>query len=124
VAAHAAVGVHDDLAAGDAAVPLRPAHHEAAGGVDEVLRLLVEELRRNRGLDHLLQDVLADGLDGHEPAVLGGHDDGVHADRPVALVLDRDLALAVGPQVVDDALAADLGEPSGQPVGQHDRAAA
>ncbi len=73
------------------------------------------------GLDHLLEDVLAHGLDGNEAAVLGGDDDGVHAHRPVALVLDRDLALAVGPQVVDEALAADLRQAAGQLVRQHDR---
>ena len=38
----------------------------------------------------------------------------------VALVLDRDLALPVGAQVVDEALAADLGQAAGQLVGQHD----
>ena len=40
----AAVGVDDDLAAGQAAVALRAADHEAAGRVDEVLDLLAEHL--------------------------------------------------------------------------------
>ena len=39
-------------------------------------------------------------------AVLGGDDDGVDADRLVAVVLDRDLRLAVGPEVVERAVAA------------------
>ena len=73
------------------------------------------------GLDHLLEDVLAHGLDRHEAAVLGGDDDGVDPDGLVALVLDRDLALAVGPEVVDEALAADLRQAAGQLVRQHDR---
>src|SRR5699024_1178248 len=34
VTGHAPVGVDDDLAAGQAGVPLGPADHEAAGGVD------------------------------------------------------------------------------------------
>src|SRR5699024_5100491 len=34
VAGHAAVGVHDDLATGQARIALGPAEHEAAGGVD------------------------------------------------------------------------------------------
>ena len=38
----AAVAVDDDLAAGKAGIALRPAHHEAAGGVDEELGVLVE----------------------------------------------------------------------------------
>ena len=63
MAAHAAVGVDDDLAAGEAAVALGPADHEAAGGVDEVLGLLVEQLGGDDRLDDLLEDVLAHGLD-------------------------------------------------------------
>ena len=42
VAAHAAVGVDDDLAAGDAGVAHGAADDEAAGGVDEDLGLPVE----------------------------------------------------------------------------------
>ena len=42
-------------------------------------------------------------------------------DRPVAVVLDGDLGLAVGPQVRDRAVLADLGQPLGQPVRQRDR---
>ena len=39
----------------------------------------------------------------------------------VALVVDGDLGLAVGPEVRQHAGLADLGEPLGQPVGQPDR---
>ena len=44
VTAHAAVAVHDDLAAGQAGVALRPADDEPAGGVDEKLRFLREQI--------------------------------------------------------------------------------
>ena len=43
------------------------------------------------------------------------------ADWPVPLVADRNLALAVRPQVVEDAALADLGETAGQGVCQRDR---
>ena len=46
VPAHAAVAVHDDFAAGQAGVALRPADHETAGGIDEKLRLLGEQMLR------------------------------------------------------------------------------
>ena len=39
VAAHPSVSIDDDLASGEAAVPLRPPNHEAPGGIDEILRL-------------------------------------------------------------------------------------
>ena len=40
-----AVGVHDDLAAGEAGIALRAAHHELAGRVDQELGgALVEQL--------------------------------------------------------------------------------
>ena len=54
--------------------------------------------------------------------VLGGEHDGVDADRAVVVVvLDGDLGLAVGTQVGQRAVLADLGEPLGEPVGDHDR---
>src|SRR5437667_2921439 len=108
VAAHAAVGVDDDLAAREPAIALGPPHHEAAGGVDEVLGLGVQQARGDDRVDDLLQDVLADGLDLDQAAVLGGDDHRLHAHGPVALVLHRHLALAVRAQVIEDLVLADL----------------
>ncbi|GAA2990731.1 hypothetical protein GCM10020227_69480 [Streptomyces flavovirens] len=53
--------------------------------------------------------------------VLRGDDDRVQAERLVAVVLDGDLGLAVGPQVGDGAVLADLGEAAREPVRQVDR---
>jgi hypothetical protein len=53
VRAGTAVGVHDDLAPGQAAVALRAANHEAAGGVDQVLGVLQPFLGQHR-LDDFL----------------------------------------------------------------------
>src|SRR5690606_13100167 len=39
VSAHAAVRIHDDLATGEAGVPVGTPDHETTGGVDEVFRL-------------------------------------------------------------------------------------
>ena len=44
----AAVGVDDDLAAGDAGVAVRAADHEAAGRIDVDLRVLVHHLGGDR----------------------------------------------------------------------------
>jgi hypothetical protein len=57
VGAGAAVGVHDDLAAGEAAVALRAADDEAARGVDQVLGVLQPFLGQH-GLDDFFDDRL------------------------------------------------------------------
>ena len=63
------------------------------------------------GLDDVLQDVGAQLVVGDRLGVLGGDDHGVDADRLVVLVvLDRDLALAVGSKVRQLAALADLGQ--------------
>ena len=51
-------------------------------------------------LDHVLADVGREQrLQVDVGGVLAGHHDGVEPDRPVAVVLDGDLGLAVGAQV-------------------------
>src|SRR5674476_1542867 len=70
VTAHAAVAVHDDLAAGQTGVALRSANDEAAGGVDEKLRFLSEQMLRQNLLDDLLDAKFLDRLVLHVGAVL------------------------------------------------------
>ncbi len=57
MAAHAAVGVNDDLAAGQSAVPHRSADHEPAGRVDEVAGIRVKQFSRNNRFNDLLDDM-------------------------------------------------------------------
>ena len=57
VAGIAAVGIHDDLTAGQAGVTLRAANDKAAGGVDVVLGILVQQFCRDNLLDHLTANV-------------------------------------------------------------------
>jgi hypothetical protein len=110
VTAHAAVGVDDDLAAGEAAVALRSADDEATRRVDVELRVLVDQLLRDDLLDHQLDDGLAERLVFDALVVLRRDDDRVAADRHVVLVLERDLRLAVGAEEVDLAALADARE--------------
>ena len=53
--------------------------------------------------------------------VLAGDDDGLDRDRPVAVVADGDLGLAVRAQVGEFAVLADLGQALGEPVREPDR---
>src|SRR5262249_5791108 len=123
VAAAAAVGIDNDLAAGQAAVALRTAGQEAAGRVDvapnRIFRDLgscgtwlddfdfafdqVGPLGAQSWQDQLVEDDFAGivgeifliaFLDDRAIVVLGGEDDGVNAmRRAVSVIFDRDLAL-------------------------------
>ncbi len=120
VAGHAAVGVDDDLAAGQAGVAHRPADDEAAGRVDVVGGFDRAQLSRNDrpcdGLDH----VPADRRLGDFVVVLGGQDDRPHRHRLAELVLDGDLRLAVGPQVGQRLVLAHLRHLLREPMRQRD----
>ena len=109
----AAVGVDDDLAAGEAGVAHGTADHELAGGVDddEVFEPAVVQVLGQDGLDHVLEDVgIDDALQVGALGVLRGEDDLGDLGRPAVFVAHRDLRLAVGPQVRQDLGPAHVGE--------------
>ena len=86
VAGHAAVGVDDDLATGQAGVAHRAADHELAGRVDQQPVVLGRDVEVG---EHRVDDVLLDvglelGLEVDALGVLGGEHDGVDADGRVA----------------------------------------
>ena len=116
----AAVGIDDDLAAGQAGITLRAAHNKAAGGVDVVLGVLVQQLGGDDLFDDLVEDVLVQLFLADLGAVLAGDDHSVDAHRLAVVILNGDLALAVRAQVVEGAVLADLGQSLGQLVGQAD----
>ena len=121
VTAHAAVGVHNDFAAGQAGVALRSAHDKAAGGVDEELGLGCEQLRRKDFLDDLLDAKFFDLAVLDLRAVLGGDDHVGDGHWQVVLIDDRDLRLRIGAQPRRAARFADTREFPAEPVRKHDR---
>src|SRR5699024_4699646 len=116
----AAVGIDDDLAAGQAGVALGAAHDETAGGVDVVFGALVHHFGGDDVGDDLALDVGVQLFLRNFGAVLAGDDDGVDAHRLAVLILHRDLALTVRAQVGQQAAFAHLGQAFGQFVGQAD----
>ena len=121
VACIAAVGIHDDLTTGQAGVALRAAHNKAAGGVDIVLGVLVQQLGGDGGLDDLFHHVGAQLFHADSLAVLAGNDHGVHTHGLVVfIVLHGDLALAVRTQIIHLAVLAHFGQALGQLVSQAD----
>src|SRR6185437_1809883 len=120
VTAHAAVAIHDDLAAGQAGVALRSADHETAGRVDEELRLFVDQAFGQYFLDDFLDAKILDGFVLRIVRVLGGNDDVGDADGLVIFVLDGDLALGVGTEPFHLAALANAGEFTAEAMRIHD----
>ena len=122
MAAHAAVGIDDDLAAGEARISHGPAHHEAARGVDVDVGVTPgDALAVQHGRDHMLEQVGLDDahiLDG--VVVLSGDHDGRDLDGPIVLIADRHLGLAVGAQIREGAILAHGGQALGQALGEVD----
>ena len=121
MAGHPAVGVHDDLAAREAAVAERAADHEDAGGVDVEGDVLVPHLE---ALEHRAHDpgddVLAQLVVADLRRVLRGEHDRHDLGRHAVHVAHGDLGLAVGAQVRQIAPAL-LREALADAVGQRDR---
>ena len=120
----AAVGVDDDLAAGQAHVAHRATDDEAPCGVDVQLVVAgVDVVLRQDRVDDVLLDVVRElVLQIDALLVLRRDHDGLDPDgHVVVVVLDRDLGLAVGTQVRQRAVLAHRGELLGQTVRDRDR---
>src|SRR5579883_3347686 len=71
VTGHAAVGIDDNLAPGQASIAHGAASHETPGGVDEEFGLAIEQVFGNNRLNDVLNDIVADLFLGHVVGVLG-----------------------------------------------------
>ena len=113
-----AVGIHDDLASGQTTVALRTADHESSGGVDEILGVFIQHVRRKHGAHNVLQDVRANLLLRYIGCVLRGNYHGFDAHGRIVIVFHGDLRLAVGAQIGQCAVLANGGQTAGQLVRQ------
>ena len=99
-----------------------PPSSKMPGRVHEDAQALGVEIRRQQRVDDVLDEVGPQLLLEVDPAgVLGRDQHGVDAHRAPVLVDDRDLGLAVGPQVRHGGGPAHLGQALGEAVGQPDR---
>ena len=121
-----AIGVNDDLAAGQACIALGAPHHKFSGGIHQIPGGspvgLEGEIGSGRFHDmgpKILCDAIPDPLlvtdAGHLGGVLGGDQDGVDGDGSVVLIDDADLGFPVRQQVVEGAGMANLGQTFGEP---------
>src|SRR5688500_12022509 len=81
VAAHTAISIDDDLAAGESGVALRASDDESPGGIDVELDVLVAETLGDHRLDYLADDCFAEFLGGDIFGVLRRDDDGLDTNR-------------------------------------------
>ena len=119
----AAVGIDDDLAPGQAAVSLRSADDELAGGIDLNTALALGNLLAELGQDRA-DDVLDHGLADHlvgNIVVLGRNQHLFHRDRLAVDVADGHLALAVGANPIQGPVLPDVGQALDEAVGDGDR---
>ena len=120
---HAAVAVDDDLAAGETGVGLGPPISKRRSGSRAAASSTKSTSGNSRSTGSITSAMTSgeERLDVDLLAVLRGDQDGVDARGRAVAVLDRHLALAVGPQVRDDARLADVRESPRQTVGHRDR---
>ncbi|KPW19016.1 Uncharacterized protein ALO83_00811 [Pseudomonas cannabina pv. alisalensis] len=118
---HAAVGVDDDLAAGQATVAYRATDDEIAGRVDVELSVLVQQMRRDDVLDDQLHHAFAQVFVGHIRVMLGRQHDGVDADHFAIFVTAGDLGFGIRAQPRQQAGLAGFGLALHQLVREGDR---
>ena len=99
VTGHAAVGVNDDLATGQAAVANRATDDELASRVDVELGVFVQQFSRQHVLDDQFHHAFAQVFVRHFRVVLGRQHDGVDGHNLSAFVTASDLGLGVRAEV-------------------------
>ncbi|KFB71584.1 MAG: hypothetical protein AW09_003273 [Candidatus Accumulibacter phosphatis] len=104
-----AIGIDDDLAAGQTTVAVRAAHHEAAGRVDQIAGFTGQEFRRQNRFDDFLDHGFRDLGVRDIGIMLRGNDDGVDRQRSAVHISNRELALGVRAQPRQAAVATYLG---------------
>src|SRR5690606_12399949 len=117
----AAVGVDDDLAAGQAAVTHRAADDELAGRVDVELGVLVQQFGRQGVLDDQLHHRFFQIRLADLRVVLGGQHHGVDADHLAAIITAGDLGFGVRAQPRQQTGLAGFGLALDQAVAEDDR---
>src|SRR5438270_4077249 len=92
---HAAAGVDNDLASGQARIAEWTADHESTGWIDEILGLFVEQVGLDDRLDDVPPDIDSNLLLVDIGGVLRRNHHRVNASGLAVAILDGHLALAV-----------------------------
>jgi hypothetical protein len=120
VAAGSTVGIDDDFAAGQAAIPFGSPDDNATGGVHEEFGAPIEHLFWENFTDEFFDNELLDLAMGDVVAVLSGNHDRGDAEGFVLTVLNGDLSFGVGAEPGDFTRFTNSAEFSSEVVGEHD----
>ena len=121
-----AVGVDDDLTAGQTGIRSRAAEHEGAGRIHQFAVIVVTHLAAQylveHRIDHMLLQLPGKPCLGRFRIMLRGDQHRIHTHRPIIIVVfDSDLGLAIRAQMRHDALVANLRQTVGKTMRQIDR---
>ena len=95
-----AVGIHNNLTSGQAAVSLGSSNHKTSGGINEELGVPIHHVLRKDFVKDVFLNIRMNLLLGHALIMLGGKYHCIQAHRPVILIiLHRNLGLAVRTQI-------------------------
>ena len=115
----AAVGIDDDLSAGQAGIAVRTSNHEVTGGIDVNIGNIgnIKAIATQNRCDHALTDVLTQLLHFKVSAVHNGHYYGINANHIASfIILYANLRFAIGTQQIVgmDALGQAIAQCTGQ----------
>ena len=117
----APVGIDNNFATCETAIPLRSADDEAPCGIDEKLGFFVEHRGGENPADQLFGNKLFDLAVGNVGRVLRGNDHCGDADWFGVAILDGDLSFGIGAKPGDFARFTDSAQFTTEAVGEHDR---
>ena len=116
----AAVGIHNDLAAGESGIGSGAAQYKPPGGVDEILGFGIQHFGGDAGLDDLFDHIPPQGDGIGVLIVLGGKHHRIDPDGLAVFVFHCHLCFAVGTEIAELSAFADRRQPPGDAVCQRD----
>ena len=116
--AKSAVGIHDDLPAGHAAISEGTASDKPTSGIYEKLCFLIDHFRGDNLFYHLFNDPLPQRIVINLGGVLGRYNNGRNSNRSKIYVPDCHLRFSIWPQPRELAGFADMGKPLREVVGK------
>src|SRR5262245_13586784 len=105
---HATIGIDNDLATSQAAIAHGAANHKTTSWINVIFRFVVDHYAWHNFSNDLLDHVVADLLLCCLCSVLVAHQHRIDAYRLAITILDRHLAFAIGSQIRQRAILAQL----------------
>ena len=120
--AHPAVCIHNNLASRQTRVTHGPANHKTSRGIDVVVGIFIQPLRRDHSLNYMLQNSCPQLIISHGLSMLSGDHHRIHPNHfPFSVVLNRNLRLPIRPQKWKSPILPHLRKPHRKLVRQRNR---